>query len=121
MVTQEKKLSILIAESDPDLLNCLKLYLNENYSVTSFQKREDIVRHSPAAEFLLLDSRLVLYYGMNFLKEIKSASRGIHIVIMGDLQPNNINDRKIFEKTVTRVIHKPFQPEEIDSVFGNHA
>ncbi len=65
MVTQEKKLSILIAESDPDLLGCLEVYLNENYRVISFHEQDDIIMHAPSAEFLLLDSRLVLFYGMN--------------------------------------------------------
>ncbi len=120
MITQEKKLSILIAESDPDLLSCLKQYLNENYNVVTFHERDDIIRHAPASEFILLDSRLVLFYGIEFLDRIKSASKSIHVVVMGDVKTDNKNYLAIIKKTVTKIIHKPFKPEEIDKIISDH-
>ena len=57
----------------------------------------------------------------DFLNQIKSASNDTHIIIMGDLKSGNISDKTKIEKTVTRVIHKPFKPEEIDSIIGELA
>ncbi|MFC1564018.1 response regulator [candidate division KSB1 bacterium] len=119
MVTKEKKCSILIAENDQDLLNCLRRYFKDNYRVTTFFQREDIIRHAPSAHFLLLESRLVMIYGFNFLEQIIKAAEDIAIIIMGDIRPGSEEERSILTNTVTKVLSKPFEPKEIESIIGD--
>jgi len=113
---QEK--TLLIAEEDDDLCNCLALFFSDKFNVKIVKNSTSIQDDLHLADFLLIDASIVDNTGIEFLRSIKKTCPQTLVVIMQSIITKDSKEYAFYKNYSDAIVYKPCDVNHIFQVIS---
>ena len=110
--------TLLIAEEDDDLCNCLALFFSDKFNVKIVKNSTSIQDDLHLADFLLIDADIVDNTGIEFLRSIKRSFPQIMIVIMQSIRTKDSKEYALYKNYSDAIVYKPCDVNNIFQIIS---